>query len=144
MPRRRGAIDSGVGRRVRALRLRRGMTQNQLAGADFSSGFVSLVETGRSHLSVRTARIVARRLGVPLGVLLGEPLKSATDIEGSLRLALNHAVRLEQLARAASAQLKTALFDLHHPGGQARAFKAVRDSSLERRRPLGSTGLGCS
>jgi len=60
----KGPIDPHLGTRVRALRIARGLTQEQLAGPDFSKGFISLVETGRTRISLRAAQILARRLGV--------------------------------------------------------------------------------
>ena len=62
-----------LGERVRALRLARGMTQAQLAGSDFSKGFISLVETGRTSMSLRAMEIIAQRLGVSVSELLAAP-----------------------------------------------------------------------
>jgi len=45
------------------LRVGRGLTQAALAGDDFTKGFISLVETGRTRVSLRAAEILARRLG---------------------------------------------------------------------------------
>jgi transcriptional regulator with XRE-family HTH domain len=50
----------------------RRMTQADLAGSDFSKGFISLVECGRTRMSLRAAGILAARLDVSLGALLGE------------------------------------------------------------------------
>jgi tetratricopeptide (TPR) repeat protein len=60
----KGPIDPHLGARVRALRIARGLTQEQLAGPDFSKGFISLVETGRTRISLRAAQVLATRLGV--------------------------------------------------------------------------------
>jgi transcriptional regulator with XRE-family HTH domain len=94
------------------------MTQSQLARGAFSAGFISLVETGRSHLSLRTARIIAGRLGIPLAILLDDTPPSAADIRGALRSALEHAAALEQLARAARTELET-LVNLRQRRGRA-------------------------
>ena len=66
----KGPIDPAMGRRVRALRTARGFTQAELAGADFTKGFISLVESGRTRMSIRAAGILASRLGVGVGELV--------------------------------------------------------------------------
>ena len=66
----KGPVDPRPGERVRALRLARGMTQGALAGADFTKGFISLVETGRTRMSLRAAEIIAGRLGTTVADLL--------------------------------------------------------------------------
>lgn len=75
IPRRRGRpprteIDHELALRIRRLREERGMTQAQLAGSDFSKGFISLLETGRTGLSLRAAQILAGRFGVGLEELV--------------------------------------------------------------------------
>lgn len=60
----KGPIDPGLGQRIRELRTSRGLSQAELAGEDFTKGFVSLVETGRTRISLRAAHILAARLGV--------------------------------------------------------------------------------
>jgi len=67
----KGPIDPVLGERVRALRLARGLSQAQIAGSDFSKGFISLVETGRTRVSLRAAEIIGRRLGVSASDLVG-------------------------------------------------------------------------
>jgi tetratricopeptide (TPR) repeat protein len=77
----KGPIDPGVGIKVRELRTARDMTQAQLAGPDFSKGFISLLETGRTRVSLRAAQILAGRLGVEVTDLLAAPTAEAQDIE---------------------------------------------------------------
>lgn len=79
----KGPIDPSLGERVRALRFARGLSQSEVAGSDFSKGFISLVETGRTRVSLRAAEIIARRLGVSAGDLIGPP---ATAVERRLEL----------------------------------------------------------
>jgi len=71
----KGPVDPTMGQRVRALRTARKMTQAELAGSDFTKGFVSLVESGRTRMSIRAAAIFASRLGVGVGDLVasGQP-----------------------------------------------------------------------
>ena len=77
----KGPVDPGVGNKVRELRTSRGMTQAQLAGPDFSKGFISLLETGRTRVSLRAAQILAGRLGVEVTDLLSAPTIEEQDLE---------------------------------------------------------------
>ncbi|MEX2047281.1 MAG: helix-turn-helix transcriptional regulator, partial [Chloroflexota bacterium] len=75
------------------LRTGRGMTQAALASPDFSKGFISLLETGRTRISLRAAHIFANRLGVEVTDLLAAPTTDRQDIEFML-------LRAEQELRA--------------------------------------------
>ena len=55
--------EETLGQRIRKLRHERGMTLQQVAGADFSRAFLHQVETGRSQPSTRVLRMIADRLG---------------------------------------------------------------------------------
>ena len=77
----KGPIDPGVGLKVRELRTARNMTQADLAGPDFSKGFISLLETGRTRVSLRAAHILASRLGVEVTDLLAAPTTDRQDLE---------------------------------------------------------------
>lgn len=77
----KGPIDPSVGLRVRELRTGRAMTQAELAGPDFSKGFISLLETGRTRVSLRAAHILANRLGVEVTDLLSAPSADRQDLE---------------------------------------------------------------
>lgn len=78
--------DPVIAGRIRALRQGAGLTQAQLAGSDFSKSFIGLVETGRTGLSLRAARIFAGRLGVPVDELL-RPGRTKSDREAEIALA---------------------------------------------------------
>lgn len=60
----KGPVDPRVGQRIHELRIQAGLTQAQLAGHDFSKGFISLLETGRTRISLRAAHVFAARLGL--------------------------------------------------------------------------------
>ena len=89
----KGPIDPRFGNRLRELRASAGLTQAQLAGPEFSKGFVSLVETGRARTSLRAAQIFADRLRVPLAELV-DPAPELT-VALRLRGLLARATRLE-------------------------------------------------
>ncbi len=54
-----------LGERIRAARLERKMTQDELAKDTFSKSYVSAVELGKIHPSIKALRILARRLQLP-------------------------------------------------------------------------------
>ncbi len=73
------APASALGTRVRTLRLARGLTQAELAGDDFTKGFISLVETGRSSISMHAAEVLSARLGVTVADLISPSDSKQTD-----------------------------------------------------------------
>lgn len=87
----KGPIDPAMGLRVRELRTARGMTQAELAGSDFTKGFISLVESGRTRMSIRAAGILSSRLGVGVGDLVAAGRPGAeSEVELSLLRAEAH------------------------------------------------------
>src|SRR6185312_2757762 len=69
----RGAAPaSGIGSRVRELRVAAGMTQADLAGERFSKEYVSQVELGKSPLSEAGIRWFCQQLGVDRSELEGD------------------------------------------------------------------------
>jgi transcriptional regulator with XRE-family HTH domain len=108
----KGPIDPVLGNRIRALREAAGLTQGDLAGDDFTKGFISLVETGRTRMSLRAAEIFAKRLGImPYELFQIEPTKpldGLADLSKHL-LRIRHkvhdpaiALELERLAAEAA------------------------------------------
>jgi transcriptional regulator with XRE-family HTH domain len=60
-----------LGKRVRALRLDRGWTQEELAHrSGLNRSYMSDVERGRSNVSLSTLQKIARPLGISLAELL--------------------------------------------------------------------------
>ncbi|WP_081503467.1 tetratricopeptide repeat protein [Sulfobacillus thermosulfidooxidans] len=59
-----------VGTKIRDLRKKLGLTQEQLAGDELTKSYVSQVELGRIHPSHKALEIIASRLGKPLGYFL--------------------------------------------------------------------------
>jgi tetratricopeptide (TPR) repeat protein len=82
------------------------LTQAALAGDDFTTGFISLVETGRTRISLRAAEIFARRLGVSVSELM-EPTTSGPTLEIEL-LAAERSLRSGEPAAALEAAERAA------------------------------------
>ncbi|MEO6456979.1 MAG: helix-turn-helix transcriptional regulator [Chloroflexia bacterium] len=59
-----------LGQRIRQLRTRRGLTQQDLAGTDYSKSYISAIEQGKSRPSLEALQRMAARLDVPAGTLL--------------------------------------------------------------------------
>lgn len=106
----KGPIDPRTGQRVRAARERLGMTQADLAGDDFSKGFISLIETARTRMSMRAAQIIANRLGVPVSALLEEGW-SVDRVEDALSASLQILDGLEEYLKRTRPQVDRALAD---------------------------------
>ncbi len=64
---------NSVGERLRQARLARGLTQEQLARGVATKGFISQVECNRATPSLAKLRLIAERLGMPLGHFTGDP-----------------------------------------------------------------------
>ncbi|KRT77490.1 MAG: helix-turn-helix domain-containing protein, partial [Armatimonadetes bacterium CSP1-3] len=77
------------GQRLERARGRMGLTQAELAGADLSKSFVSLLETARSYPSVETLLLLARRAGTSVAGLLMDAGELRLDTSLNL-LALAH------------------------------------------------------
>ena len=80
---------SSVGERLRQARLARGLTQEQLARGVATKGFISQVECNRATPSLSKLRLIAERLGMPLGHFTGDPSPmELTYLRKSAELAL--------------------------------------------------------
>src|SRR5712692_1004053 len=91
-------IGQSVGANLRAARLAKKLTQSQLASPDFSVSYISAIERGQIHPSLRALEILARRIGLSSAQLLpghGQngaketsstqtPLKSEEEVEMEL------------------------------------------------------------
>ena len=58
-------IGKSVGEKIRAARVALKYTQSQLASPDFSVSYISAIERGQIHPSLRALEIIATRLGLP-------------------------------------------------------------------------------
>ena len=78
---------SSFGARLRELRLRRGLSQAQLAGGELSTSYVSLLESGRRQPTAKAAAALAERLGVEPDFLLRGEASVREERELQLRFA---------------------------------------------------------
>jgi tetratricopeptide (TPR) repeat protein len=95
--RRSSHVDSaaGVGERLRRARVAAGLTQKDIAFEDCTSGYVSLIESGRRVPSLQIVRVLAQRVGVSEswlatgaedGAAAAEPHTRLQEAELALRL----------------------------------------------------------
>ena len=70
-------IGKSVGEKLRAARVALHYTQSQLAAPDFSVSYISAIERGQIHPSLRALEILAGRLGLTSTQLL--PNRSSSD-----------------------------------------------------------------
>src|SRR5919198_537692 len=70
-------IGKSVGEKLRAARIAQHYTQSQLAAPDFSVSYISAIERGQIHPSLRALEILAGRLGLTSTQLL--PNRSPSD-----------------------------------------------------------------
>jgi transcriptional regulator with XRE-family HTH domain len=79
-----GKIGKSVGEKLRAARVAQHYTQSQLAAPDFSVSYISAIERGQIHPSLRALEILAARLGLSSTQLL--PTRSQQDAHMSTTL----------------------------------------------------------
>jgi len=85
-------IGQSVGAKLRAARLAKKYTQGQLARPDFSVSYISAIERGQIHPSLRALEIFALRLGISATDLLA--MQAAQDTKGVS--ALDATIRSEE------------------------------------------------
>jgi tetratricopeptide (TPR) repeat protein len=87
---------NSVGERIRQARQARGMTQEELARGVATKSFISQVERDHASPSLPKLRLIADRLGLPLGQILGGQSSNLTYLRKSAEVAL----RAEEPERA--------------------------------------------
>ncbi len=85
--------STDLGQRIREARVAQGMTQGDLAGSDYSVGYVSRIESGARQPSREALATIAARLGV-------SPEFLETGVEAAEALARRHDVDRAELALA--------------------------------------------
>ncbi len=108
-----------IGRRIKDLRLQRGMTQEEVAGGELSRAYISSVEHGRCRPSEKALARIAESLGVPVDVL------SSGDQPQKARAVVRHLLRTARLSQSISYREKVGL--LQYAAGTA---KSIADSAL--------------
>jgi tetratricopeptide (TPR) repeat protein len=89
-----------LGQRIRQIRQSRGLTQQQLGGAELSKSFISLVERDRTRPSVATLGFIARRLSTSVDALMGLEGHLPETAAGSLLALSNESIRRRDFATA--------------------------------------------
>lgn len=69
-----------LGKRIRQLRIRRNLTQQDLAAEDYSKSYISAIEQGKTRPSLEALQRIAARLQIPASTLL-DP--DAADLQNS-------------------------------------------------------------
>jgi transcriptional regulator with XRE-family HTH domain len=62
----------GIGEKIRELRLKKGMTQRELAGDRITRNMLSLIESGSASPSIQTLQYISERLKTPLAYFFSE------------------------------------------------------------------------
>jgi len=113
----------GVAARLRAARRTAGLSQSELAGADLSASYVSLLESGRRNASPTTLAVLAARLGCT-----ADYLANGQDAEQAdrLRLAVSYADLALRNGEARDALDQLAALTDAHPDLPAEDLLRVR------------------
>ncbi|HUP27752.1 MAG TPA: helix-turn-helix transcriptional regulator, partial [Chloroflexia bacterium] len=67
--------------RIRKARLEQGLTQEQLAGPEFTKGYVSALERGTVRPSLKALDVFSKRLGMTLSYFVGAPQEDGVDTD---------------------------------------------------------------
>jgi transcriptional regulator with XRE-family HTH domain len=106
-----------LGRRLRAARLAKGLTQGELAGADVSVGYVSRIESGQRRPDAQVLAKLAARLHLPVEQLLAGVSPRELD---EIRLALDFSELSLESGQPAEAETRSGA-----------ALELARSSSLD-------------
>src|SRR6266700_7123949 len=78
-------VSSGLGSRLRQLRVAAGLTQSDLAGDRFSKEYVSQIERGKTRPTPQTLAWIAERLGVDSSYLeTGQTWDEYAEVEAAV------------------------------------------------------------
>src|SRR5579884_1217131 len=133
----RDPLPRDIGQRIRAARQERGMSLAQVGGDDLTRSFLSLVELGRSRISLRALAIVAERLELPISYFLGDISASQAEI---VEFTLDHAE--VALARGKPGECLHAIEDVEVPDSlRARSLWLRGQALIELGRAREALGL---
>jgi len=122
------ATEPAVGRRLRELRQRRGLTQRALAQAcDLSANAIGLIERGESSPSVSTLHRLALALEVPISELFVETHEQSVVLTKGNRRSRAHRnrIQMENLAEGLSGQCMEPFLVTLQPGAGTGANPVV-------------------
>jgi tetratricopeptide (TPR) repeat protein len=88
-------IGHSVGSKIRAARLAKKYTQSHLAQPDFSVSYISAIERGQIHPSLRALEILANRLGLSSADFLPEASSNNFHADNSTNTAVQSAADIE-------------------------------------------------
>lgn len=88
-------IGLTVGAKLRAARLAKKYTQGKLAQPDFSVSYISAIERGQIHPSLRALEILAGRLGLSSTELLPQPSSNNSNSVSTLDASTQSALDIE-------------------------------------------------
>ena len=120
--------EPAVGRRVRRLRLRQGLTQRALAEAcDLSANAVGLIERGESSPSVSTLHRLAVALEVPIAEFFTETAEQTVVLTKKSQRSQAHRdqIQMENLAQGLSGQCMEPFLVTLEPGAGTGADPVV-------------------
>src|SRR2546427_9173147 len=88
-------LGQSVGAKIRAARQAKKYTQSQLASPDFSVSYISAIERGQIHPSLRALEILARRLDLASTQLLPEYSQDGSSDGASISGPMNEEAVIE-------------------------------------------------
>lgn len=101
-----GKIGKSVGEKLRAARIAQHYTQSQLAAPDFSVSYISAIERGQIHPSLRALEILAGRLGLSSTQLLPTKAQQEERHGGSLSITERDEDEVELVLLEANIQIR--------------------------------------
>ncbi|HHW10783.1 MAG TPA: tetratricopeptide repeat protein [Firmicutes bacterium] len=116
-----------LAKRIKNRRLELGLTQRDLAGNDFTRGFISQIENGIIDPSLKSLEKIAERLGLTLSALLDNPNShDPIELEGTLNKGFHiMAQDLNEADKIATDVLDKAVeMNNHHLMGRAYSLAA--------------------
>jgi tetratricopeptide (TPR) repeat protein len=99
-------IGKSVGEKLRAARIAQHYTQSQLAAPDFSVSYISAIERGQIHPSLRALEILATRLGLSSTQLLPARSQQEEQLSTSSSIAERDDDEIELLLLEAQIQIR--------------------------------------
>lgn len=117
-------LGQTVGAKLRAARLAKKYTQNQLAQPDFSVSYISAIERGQIQPSLRALEILAQRLGLNSAHLLPQQRQMLSGVPVALRS--SSLADEERMWLLLEAQLEL------HQGNSAQAIALLRPLLLKK------------